>query len=112
MSLSVYVLGREVATLEAVGDFKSSMTYHDSVAADDVVSLTMRGQSWALSAPLSLSGASSQSLAVESGVLSLNGPFVTPGGIFITSGGMLKLFNTAAGFFSPSIVTPEFLVHS
>ncbi len=42
MSLSVYVLGREVATLEAVGDFKSSMTYHDSVAADDVVSLTMR----------------------------------------------------------------------
>ncbi len=24
----------------------------------------------------------------------------------------LKLFNTAAGFFSPSIVTPEFLVHS
>lgn len=24
----------------------------------------------------------------------------------------LKLFNTAAGFFSPTIVTPEFLVHS
>lgn len=24
----------------------------------------------------------------------------------------IKLFNTAAGFFSPSIVTPEFLVHS
>jgi len=24
----------------------------------------------------------------------------------------LKLFNTAAGFFSPAIVTPEFLVHS
>lgn len=24
----------------------------------------------------------------------------------------LRLFNTAAGFFSPSIVTPEFLVHS
>lgn len=42
MSLSVYVLGREVATLEAMGDFKSSMTYHDGVAADDFVSLTMR----------------------------------------------------------------------
>ncbi|MBK7708031.1 MAG: type II toxin-antitoxin system VapC family toxin [Acidobacteria bacterium] len=24
----------------------------------------------------------------------------------------IKLFNTAAGFFSPSVVTPEFLVHS
>ena len=24
----------------------------------------------------------------------------------------IKLFNTAAGFFSPAIVTPEFLVHS
>ena len=42
MSLSVHVLGREVATLEAVGDFKSSMTYHDAVVADDLVSLTMR----------------------------------------------------------------------
>ncbi len=42
MSLSVYVLGREVATLEAVGDFKSSMAYHDGVAAEDFVSLTMR----------------------------------------------------------------------
>lgn len=42
MSLSVYVLGREVATLEAMGDFKSSMAYHDGVAADDLVSLTMR----------------------------------------------------------------------
>lgn len=41
MSLSVHVLGREVATLEAVGDFKSSMIYHDGVAADDFVSLTM-----------------------------------------------------------------------
>lgn len=41
MSLSVHVLGREVATLEAVGDFKSSMTYHAGVAADDFVSLTM-----------------------------------------------------------------------
>lgn len=41
MSLSVYVLGREVATLEADGDFKSSMTYHGGVAVDDFVSLTM-----------------------------------------------------------------------
>ena len=42
MSLSVYVLGREVATLDAVGDFKSSMTYHEGVAPEDFVSLTMR----------------------------------------------------------------------
>lgn len=42
MSLSVYVLGREVATLEAVGDFKSSMAYHDGASPDDFVSLTMR----------------------------------------------------------------------
>ena len=41
MSLSVHVLGREVATLEAVGDFKSSMTYRADVVADDFVSLTM-----------------------------------------------------------------------
>lgn len=42
MTLSVYVLGREVATLEAVGDFKCSMTYHDGVSPEDFVSLTMR----------------------------------------------------------------------
>lgn len=42
MTLSVYVLGKEVATLDAIGDFKSSMTYHESVALDDFVSLTMR----------------------------------------------------------------------
>lgn len=42
MSLLVYVLGREVATLEAMGDFRSSMTYRDGVAAEDFVSLTMR----------------------------------------------------------------------
>ena len=41
MSLSVYVLGREVATLEAMGDFKSAMAYHDGVSAEDFVSLTM-----------------------------------------------------------------------
>jgi serine/threonine-protein kinase HipA len=41
MQLSVYVLGREVATIEQSGDFKSVMTYHPQVAADDFVSLTM-----------------------------------------------------------------------
>jgi serine/threonine-protein kinase HipA len=41
MQLSVYVLGREVATLEQAGDFKSVLTYHPHVAADDFVSLTM-----------------------------------------------------------------------
>ncbi|MGB4857784.1 MAG: type II toxin-antitoxin system HipA family toxin [Dokdonella sp.] len=41
MSLSVYVSGRDVATLEAIGDFKSSMIYHDVVAENDFVSLTM-----------------------------------------------------------------------
>lgn len=42
MTLSVHVLGREVATLEAVGDFKSAMTYRDGVSPEDFVSLTMR----------------------------------------------------------------------
>src|SRR5690606_34589075 len=42
MNLSVYVQGREVATLESIGDFKSSLTYHEGVAQDDFVSLTMR----------------------------------------------------------------------
>lgn len=48
MSLGVHVLGREVATLESVGDFKSSLTYHDDVAPDDLVSLTMhvRREPW------------------------------------------------------------------
>ena len=41
MQLSVYVLGREVATLEQSGDFKSVLTYHPQVAVDDFVSLTM-----------------------------------------------------------------------
>jgi serine/threonine-protein kinase HipA len=41
MQLSVYVLGREVATLAQSGDFKSVLTYHPQVAADDFVSLTM-----------------------------------------------------------------------
>jgi serine/threonine-protein kinase HipA len=41
MPLSVYVLGREVATLEPSGDFKSVLSYHPGVATDDFVSLTM-----------------------------------------------------------------------
>ena len=41
MQLSVYVLGREVATLEQAGDFKSVLTYHPQVAQGDFVSLTM-----------------------------------------------------------------------
>jgi len=41
VNLSVHVLGREVATLEAAGDFKSSMSYLDDVAPEDFVSLTM-----------------------------------------------------------------------
>jgi serine/threonine-protein kinase HipA len=41
MSLAVHVLGREVARLEAVGDFKSVLAYRDGVAMDDFVSLTM-----------------------------------------------------------------------
>jgi serine/threonine-protein kinase HipA len=41
MPLSVYVLGREVATLEQAGDFKSVLTYHPQVAQGDFVSLTM-----------------------------------------------------------------------
>jgi serine/threonine-protein kinase HipA len=41
MKLSVYVLGREVAVLESVGDFKSVLTYLPDTAPDDFVSLTM-----------------------------------------------------------------------
>lgn len=42
MSLAVHVLGREVATLEAIGDFKCALIYRDGVAVDDFISLTMR----------------------------------------------------------------------
>ena len=54
MQLSVYVLGREVATLEQVGDFKSVLTYHPHVANDDFVSLTMpvRTESYVWDDPL------------------------------------------------------------
>lgn len=45
MTLSVYVLGREVATLEQDGDFKSVLRYVDGVAPNDFVSLTMRVRS-------------------------------------------------------------------
>jgi serine/threonine-protein kinase HipA len=41
MQLSVYVLGREVATLQRLGDFKSVLSYHPQVQPDDFVSLTM-----------------------------------------------------------------------
>jgi serine/threonine-protein kinase HipA len=48
VKLSVYVLGREVAVLDSVGDFKSVVTYLPDTAADDFVSLTMpvRTESW------------------------------------------------------------------
>ncbi|MDR0205356.1 MAG: type II toxin-antitoxin system HipA family toxin [Delftia acidovorans] len=41
MKLAVHVLGREVAVLEPVGDFKSVLTYHAHTAPEDFVSLTM-----------------------------------------------------------------------
>ena len=41
MKLSGYVLGREVAVVESVGDFKNVLTYLPNTAADDFVSLTM-----------------------------------------------------------------------
>ena len=41
MKLAVYVLGRDVAVLEQAGDFKSVLTYHAGVVANDFVSLTM-----------------------------------------------------------------------
>ena len=41
MKLAVYVLGRQVATLEQSGDFKSVLAYNPDTAPDDFVSLTM-----------------------------------------------------------------------
>jgi len=38
---SVYVLGKEVATLESAGDFRSVLTYRGDAAPDQFVSLTM-----------------------------------------------------------------------
>jgi serine/threonine-protein kinase HipA len=48
VKLSVYILGREVAVLESVGDFKSVLTYAPDTPADACVSLTMpvRTESW------------------------------------------------------------------
>ncbi len=54
MKLAVHVLGREVAILEQVGDFKSVLTWHAGTATDDFVSLTMpvRTESYAWDDPL------------------------------------------------------------
>jgi serine/threonine-protein kinase HipA len=41
MTLSVYVQGKQVGSLQSVGDFKSSMAYLPGVHAEDFVSLTM-----------------------------------------------------------------------
>jgi len=41
VKLSIYVLGRAVAVLESVGDFKSVVTYVPNTATNDFVSLTM-----------------------------------------------------------------------
>ncbi|MEO5812734.1 MAG: type II toxin-antitoxin system HipA family toxin [Rhodanobacter sp.] len=48
MKLSVYVLGRDVAVLEPVGDFRSVLSYHAGTTPDDFISLTMpvRTESW------------------------------------------------------------------
>jgi len=54
MKLAVSVLGKPVATLESVGDFKSVLTYEEGVGPDDFVSLTMpvRTESWVWDDPL------------------------------------------------------------
>lgn len=41
MKLNVHILGRHVAVLEQIGDFKSVMTYVPEVAPENLVSLTM-----------------------------------------------------------------------
>lgn len=54
MKLNVHILGRHVAVLDQVGDFKSVMTYVPEVAAGNLVSLTMpvRTESYDWDAPL------------------------------------------------------------
>jgi serine/threonine-protein kinase HipA len=54
MKLAVYVLGREVGTLEPVGSFKSVMTYHPEIDPAEFISLTMpvRTESYGWDAPL------------------------------------------------------------
>lgn len=37
----MYVLGRQVAVLESIGDFKSVLAYDPRASTDDLVSLTM-----------------------------------------------------------------------
>ncbi len=48
MKQAVYVLGKRVAMLESVGDFKSVLTYEADARPEDFVSLTMpvRTESW------------------------------------------------------------------
>jgi serine/threonine-protein kinase HipA len=41
LKLQVYVLGRQVAVLESIGDFKSVLAYDPRASTDDLVSLTM-----------------------------------------------------------------------
>ncbi len=54
MKLAVFLLGKRVATLESVGDFKSVLTYDADAGVDDFVSLTMpvRTESWVWDDPL------------------------------------------------------------
>jgi serine/threonine-protein kinase HipA len=54
VKLAVHVLGREVAVLESVGDFRSVLTYHANTSANDFVSLTMpvRSESYIWDDPL------------------------------------------------------------
>lgn len=54
MKLNVHILGRHVAVLDQVGDFKSVMTYVPEVAPENLVSLTMpvRMESYEWDAPL------------------------------------------------------------
>lgn len=42
MTLAVHVLGREVARLEPIGDFRSSLAYLSDIPSDMFVSLTMK----------------------------------------------------------------------
>jgi serine/threonine-protein kinase HipA len=54
MKMAVHVVGRPVATLESVGDFKSVLTYREDTDPEDFVSLTMpvRTESWVWEDPL------------------------------------------------------------
>ncbi len=54
MSSSVYVSGREVASIQQIGHFQSALVYHSNVDPDDFVSLTMHVQRepWTWDEPL------------------------------------------------------------